>query len=175
MHVYNAIIVLKEIITVFPLAEVTDTGAALDITMDRFLETEERGDLKINSYFRYSASLKKRETFWAMSKLSGKVWSRHFTSCEAFLTQLMKSNGNASPMLLTSGSSPSSEKLKSALPPTSGGPVSQPAAVNDGRRSTVQPPSTPSAPRAQIATATQSAVEKSTIGPLNSAKLAMER
>lgn len=47
MHVYNAIIVLKEIITVFPLAEVTDTGAGLDITMDRFLETEERGDLKI--------------------------------------------------------------------------------------------------------------------------------
>lgn len=47
MHVYNAIIVLKEIITVFPLADVTDTGAGLDITMDRFLETEERGDLKI--------------------------------------------------------------------------------------------------------------------------------
>jgi len=47
MHVYNAIIVLKEIITVFPLAEVTDTGAGLDITMDRFLEIEERGDLKI--------------------------------------------------------------------------------------------------------------------------------
>jgi THO complex subunit 2 len=87
----------------------------------------------------------------------------------------MKSNGNASPMLSTSGSSPSSEKLKSALPPTSGGPVSQPTAVNDGRRIAVQPPSTPSAPRAQLATVTQSVVEKSAIGPLNSAKLAMER
>jgi THO complex subunit 2 len=78
-------------------------------------------------------------------------------------------------MLSTSGSSPSSEKLKSALPPTSGGPVSQPTAVNDGRRIAVQPPSTPSAPRAQLATVTQSVVEKSAIGPLNSAKLAMER
>lgn len=87
----------------------------------------------------------------------------------------MKSNGNASPRLSTSGSSPSTEKSKSALPPSSGGPVSQPAAVNDGRRNAVQPPSTPSAPRAQLATATQSAAEKSTIGPLNSAKLAMER
>jgi THO complex subunit 2 len=47
MHVYNAIIVMKEILPVFPLAAVTDTGASLDAAMDRFLETEERGDLKI--------------------------------------------------------------------------------------------------------------------------------
>lgn len=47
MHVYNAIIVMKEILPVFPLAAVFDTGASLDSAIDRLLETEERGDLKI--------------------------------------------------------------------------------------------------------------------------------
>lgn len=48
MHVYNAIIVLKEMLPVFPLAEVShETGSTLDQAMDKFLETEERGDLKI--------------------------------------------------------------------------------------------------------------------------------
>ncbi len=48
MHVYNAIIVLKEILPVFPLSAITpDTGAQLDIAMDQFVEKEERGDLKI--------------------------------------------------------------------------------------------------------------------------------
>lgn len=48
MHVYNAIIVLKEILPFFPLSAVAqETGAQLDKTMDQFLEKEERGDLKI--------------------------------------------------------------------------------------------------------------------------------
>lgn len=47
MHVYNAIIVLKEILPVFPLAAVTDIGPVLDQVMQSFLEKEERGDLKI--------------------------------------------------------------------------------------------------------------------------------
>jgi THO complex subunit 2 len=47
MHVYNAIIVMKEILPVFPLADVLDTGASLDSAIDRWVETEERGDLKI--------------------------------------------------------------------------------------------------------------------------------
>jgi THO complex subunit 2 len=47
MHVYNAIIVLKEILDVFPLASVLDVGSSIDAAMDRFIETEERGDLKI--------------------------------------------------------------------------------------------------------------------------------
>lgn len=47
MHVYNAIIVLKEILPVFPLAAVNDSGSSLDRVMDQFIETEERGDLKI--------------------------------------------------------------------------------------------------------------------------------
>ena len=44
---YNAIVVLKEILDVFPLISVLDVGASIDAAMDRFIETEERGDLKI--------------------------------------------------------------------------------------------------------------------------------
>lgn len=48
MHVYNTIVVLKEILPVFPLSTVHDpSGPYLNGAMDRFLETEERGDLKI--------------------------------------------------------------------------------------------------------------------------------
>jgi len=48
MHVYNAIIVLKEILPVFPVATVgAECGPQLDKAMDQFLEKEERGDLKI--------------------------------------------------------------------------------------------------------------------------------
>lgn len=64
MHVYNAIIVMKEILPVFPLAAVTDTGASLDAAMDRFLESEERGDLKIlgRAYVLASITLLRRLT-----------------------------------------------------------------------------------------------------------------
>ncbi|KAJ7283481.1 transcription factor/nuclear export subunit protein 2-domain-containing protein [Mycena rebaudengoi] len=48
MHVYNTIIVLKEILPVFPLSDVSaDIGSTLDMAMEKFVETEERGDLKI--------------------------------------------------------------------------------------------------------------------------------
>ncbi|KAI0082601.1 hypothetical protein K474DRAFT_1655406 [Panus rudis PR-1116 ss-1] len=68
MHVYNAIIVLKEILPVFPVAAVTEyMGSKLDIAMQRFLEKEERGDLKILGRA-YAASLKKREPSWAKPK-----------------------------------------------------------------------------------------------------------
>ena len=48
MHVYNTIIVLKEILPVFPLATVSDLyGPMLNQVMEAFIEKEERGDLKI--------------------------------------------------------------------------------------------------------------------------------
>lgn len=48
MHVYNAIIVLKEILPVFPVAKIIElAGTALDGAINRLLEKEERGDLKI--------------------------------------------------------------------------------------------------------------------------------
>ena len=48
MHIYNAIIVLKEILPVFPIAAINEFGGAnLARAIERFLEKEERGDLKI--------------------------------------------------------------------------------------------------------------------------------
>jgi len=46
MHVYNGIIVLKEILPVFPDAMFGD-GVYLDESIDHLVEKEERGDLKI--------------------------------------------------------------------------------------------------------------------------------
>jgi len=47
MHVYNAIIVLKEILPVFPLVVVQPCGTDIDKAIDQLLEREQRGDLKI--------------------------------------------------------------------------------------------------------------------------------
>ncbi len=48
MHVYNAILVLKEILPVFPLSTVaTHGGVKLNHAMEKFLENEKRGDLMI--------------------------------------------------------------------------------------------------------------------------------
>ena len=48
MHAYNTIIVLKEILPVFPVASVTEySGLSISKTMEKFVEKEERGDLKI--------------------------------------------------------------------------------------------------------------------------------
>jgi hypothetical protein len=47
MHVYNAIVVLKEILPVFPLATVATVGDELNKAVDKLLEREQRGDLKI--------------------------------------------------------------------------------------------------------------------------------
>jgi len=66
MHVYNAIIVLKEVLPVFPVAAASGTaGYSLVTVLDRLLEKEERGDLKILARA-YHASLKKRESIWAI-------------------------------------------------------------------------------------------------------------
>ena len=47
MHVYNALLVLKEIIEVFPLALVNDVvGSKVDLEVQKLVETEERGDVK---------------------------------------------------------------------------------------------------------------------------------
>lgn len=48
MSVYNAIIVLKEVLPVFPIAVVQkESGTAICNQMEKFLEKETRGDLKI--------------------------------------------------------------------------------------------------------------------------------
>lgn len=74
MHVYNAIIVLKEILPVFPIAAVNEhCGPALDMAIDKFLEKEERGDLKILGRA-YGAAFKKRESIWSPPSRSAKVY-----------------------------------------------------------------------------------------------------
>lgn len=47
MHVYNAIVVLKEILPVFPLNAVSNDGHLVDATMKTMVEKEERENLKI--------------------------------------------------------------------------------------------------------------------------------
>ena len=65
MRVYNTILVLKEIIEVFPLAAMNDsTGGILNSEVEKIVQTEERGDLKILARA-YASSLKKREKLWA--------------------------------------------------------------------------------------------------------------
>lgn len=75
MHVYNAIIVLKEILPVFPIAAVNEhAGPALEMAIEKFVEKEERGDLKILGRA-YAASFKKRESIWSPPQRAGKVCS----------------------------------------------------------------------------------------------------
>lgn len=73
MHVYNTIIVLKEILPVFPVASVNEaSGPALEMAMEKFLEKEDRDDLKILGRA-YVASLQKREPAWRMLERSVRV------------------------------------------------------------------------------------------------------
>jgi hypothetical protein len=68
MHVYNAIIILKEILPMFPLAKVApEFGPSVNHAMEQFIAKEKRGDLKILARA-YAASLQKREPFWAPPK-----------------------------------------------------------------------------------------------------------
>ncbi len=48
MHVYNTILVLKEIIEFFPIASVNEVvGSLIDLEIQRLSQSEERGDLKV--------------------------------------------------------------------------------------------------------------------------------
>ncbi|KAJ3795196.1 transcription factor/nuclear export subunit protein 2-domain-containing protein [Lentinula aff. detonsa] len=128
MHVYNAIVVLKEILPFFPLSAVSqETGPQLDKVMDQFLEKEERGDLKILGRA-YSASLKKREQLWTPTKAA------------------IKPPATASPR--PTGSS--IDRPRVSAPPV--GPSAQNASINDIKRSAPANSSipTPSGPRAQL-------------------------
>ncbi|GLB33487.1 putative THO complex subunit 2 N-terminus [Lyophyllum shimeji] len=154
MHVYNAIIVMKELLPVFPLSAVTDTGAAIDAAMDRFLENEDRGDLKILGRA-YSAGLKKREALWTMPKKP--------PPAAAAAIPPPKSTTPTQP----------AEKPRTVVPPS--GPSSQTIPTGDGRRPATPAATAPSAPRAQLVANTgPSAGEKPPVSGISSAKLAMD-
>ncbi|KAJ3574543.1 hypothetical protein NP233_g1708 [Leucocoprinus birnbaumii] len=140
MHVYNAIIVLKEILPVFPLASVHPCGGDINEAIDRLLEREQRGDLKILGKA-YSASLKKREHFW-MPKTSPKK----------------PVNGAQRP---SSGTpQPIPEKPRNG-PPT--GPQAQNGTSNIPPRPSHTPSSTPSGPRAAQPTTNNASSSQPTI------------
>ncbi|KAH0587189.1 hypothetical protein H2248_005998 [Termitomyces sp. 'cryptogamus'] len=157
MHVYNTIIILKELLPVFPLAAVsiTDTGASLDAAMDRFLENEERGDLKILGRA-YSAALKKRESLWAMPRKPPPPANVATSSPKP------------------TNPSQQSERSRSHVPPS--GPSSTVVPVGDGRRNnaTPVPNAAPSGPRAQLSNGPASTTEKLSGSGISSAKAAMD-
>ncbi|CAL1701359.1 unnamed protein product [Somion occarium] len=126
MHVYNAFIVLKEILDVFPKADVNEmTGSSLDIAIDRFLEKEKRGDLKILGKS-YSASLKAKESDWK-APVNAKI-------------------ATPTPTVKPTPTAPAAhERPKpNGLPPA-------PATQTEARRAGAAPSTAPSAPRAQLA------------------------
>ena len=48
VHIYNALLVLKELLGVFPRADVADSfGSLLNNAVDLLLKEEKRGDIKI--------------------------------------------------------------------------------------------------------------------------------
>ncbi|KAK7060210.1 THO2 plays a role in transcriptional elongation [Paramarasmius palmivorus] len=164
MHVYNAIIVLKEILPVFPVSAVyQDGGLQLDRAMDQFIEKEERGDLKILGRA-YSASLKKRENLWAASKPPAKPAS-------------------SVPTAPTAPSSKTSTTASVPEKPRAGNIPLGPSGQNGEKRTpasqtTVSAPSAPRAQLAGIAKPQQTPAEKppvnGTAGPPSSNRSAME-
>lgn len=67
MHVYNAILVLKEVLPVFPLSEVSDCGRMLHDAVEQRIETEQRGDLKIICTT-YLSGLRARQNLWSKAR-----------------------------------------------------------------------------------------------------------
>ncbi|KAF9534975.1 transcription factor/nuclear export subunit protein 2-domain-containing protein [Crepidotus variabilis] len=124
MHVYNSIVVLKEILDVFPLASVNDTGTHINAAMDRLVETEARGDLKVLARS-YSASLKKKEVDW----LPKKSQIRNATSSRPSPQAVANEKHRGTPT--------------TSIPT---GPSSQSLSANDVKRAN-PPPTAPSAPR----------------------------
>ncbi|KAL1944225.1 hypothetical protein VTO73DRAFT_3410 [Trametes versicolor] len=150
MHIYNAIVVLKEILPVFPVAAVTEYGGVmLERAMERFLEKEERGDLKILGRA-YYAGLKKREPIWAAPHPIPKP----------AVVPASKSGTPSAP----------AEKGPNGVTTASNQAPTEP------RRTAAAPPTAPSAPKAQFAAANGSAASPAPdrVGTPNSMKLVVD-
>ncbi|KAG2755797.1 hypothetical protein P692DRAFT_20853707 [Suillus brevipes Sb2] len=135
MHVYNAIIVLKEILPVFPLAAVGDAGPAIDNVMEKFLEKEERGDLKILGRA-YSASLKKRESFWAVPKTIAKSNGDPMSPKPSNMGNLPEKQART-PAPLNGAATPTADRLGTPVP------LATLRANGAGSQTAVDRPSTP--------------------------------
>ncbi|TRM68443.1 transcription factor/nuclear export subunit protein 2-domain-containing protein [Schizophyllum amplum] len=125
MHVYNTILILKEILPVFPVSSVDDTcGNKLSAAIDKAMSEEKRGDLKIIGRA-YSAALKAREPFWS------KVVQP-------------QTNGTTSAAASPVPEKPRNGALPSSVPPR---PPAQPVPAKPGSSMPL-----PSAPRTQTST-----------------------
>ncbi|KAF7355034.1 THO complex subunit 2 [Mycena sanguinolenta] len=136
MRVYNSIIVLKEILPVFPLAEVSvETGSTLNSAIEKFLEIEERDNLKILGRA-YSASLKARESLWARPKTTK-------ATTEKVKASPAPPNGpSASTNRSTVASAPSAPRaqLASTAAPANDKPATIPTATSSPFSSIQKPP-----------------------------------
>ncbi|KAI6047038.1 transcription factor/nuclear export subunit protein 2-domain-containing protein [Pisolithus marmoratus] len=147
MHVYNTIIVLKEILPVFPMAAVSDYGPVIDLMVEKLVESEERGDLKILGRA-YSAALKKREPLWTVPR------------------PIPKQNG------VIASPKPASQLPDKARATQGTSTVPTPSSTDTRRDGLVATPNIPTAPRAQTANGSAQMDRPST--PTNSTKLAMD-
>ncbi|CDO68724.1 hypothetical protein BN946_scf184652.g51 [Trametes cinnabarina] len=126
MHIYNAIVVLKEILPVFPVAAVTEfTGVGLARSIEKFLEKEERGDLKILGRA-YYASLKKREPIWAVPHIVSKA--------------------PPAPSQAATSSGPVEKPPNGAAAPPNG----TPQLLSEPRREAAPPPTAPTGPKSHV-------------------------
>ncbi|KAJ7667690.1 transcription factor/nuclear export subunit protein 2-domain-containing protein [Mycena polygramma] len=141
MHVYNAIIVLKEILPVFPLADVSaETGPALDQAIDKFVEGEDRDNLKILGRA-YSASLKKRESLWARPKAAGvKTSTEKAKASPALPSGPSTSTGDGRRSAVSSAPSAPRAQLASIPTPASDKPATVQAVSSSPFASIQKPP-----------------------------------
>ena len=73
MHVYNSIMILQELLPVFPMASVNEfAGPALAAALDRFLEKEDRADLKVIGQA-FASHFNKRKPIWSAPERAVKV------------------------------------------------------------------------------------------------------
>ncbi|KAI6151770.1 transcription factor/nuclear export subunit protein 2-domain-containing protein [Pisolithus tinctorius] len=150
MHVYNTIIVLKEILPVFPMAAGSDYGPVIDAMVEKLVESEERGDLKILGRA-YSAALKKREPLWAVPR------------------PVPKQNG------VTASPKPATQLPDKPRATQATSTATTPASTTDTRRDgPIATPNIPTAPRAQTVNGSSQMVHDRPSTPANSTKLAMD-
>ncbi|KAF6762809.1 transcription factor/nuclear export subunit protein 2-domain-containing protein [Ephemerocybe angulata] len=155
MRVYNAIVVLKEILPVFPRSDCTTKGPELQAAVENLIATEQRSDLKILARA-YAAGLAKLENLWS-------------TGPRLTVPALASSNSN----------SPAPERPpRVANPPPTKPSAQQNNSSDDQRRDAPQqqqpPASAPSGPRAAQQNGASFSNAPSKPNTIQSTKSAME-
>nr|GAT53854.1 predicted protein [Mycena chlorophos] len=115
MRIYNSIVMLKEILPVFPLAAVvSETGTSLVQTMETFVQNEQRDNLKILGTS-YLQQLNKRESYWSKAPAKSAVKTSSAASSEKAKTP--SAPGGSSSRASTSAPSAPRAQLATSTPP----------------------------------------------------------